>query len=60
MELTDDSLMPYGKYKGTKMANVPASYLMWLYDNDKCDEPVKQYIEDNMDVLQIEIKRENQ
>lgn len=54
--LNDDSLMPFGKYKGTKMGNVPAEYLMWLYDNNKCDKAVREYIEDNLDVLQYEIK----
>lgn len=31
-DLTDNSPMPFGKYKGTKLENVPASYLIWLYD----------------------------
>ena len=55
--LNDDSIMPWGKFKGTKMGNVPAEYLLWLYENDKCDEPVKEYIEDNLEVIKIEIKR---
>lgn len=55
--LNDDSIMPWGKFKGTKMGNVPAEYLLWLYENDKCDGPVKEYIEDNLDVIKIEIKR---
>jgi len=49
--LTDNDPMPWGKYKGDKMINVPASYLIWLHTNNKCDKEVKQYIEDNMDVL---------
>ena len=37
------------------MANVPASYLLWLYDNNKCgDGDVKRYIINNMDVLKKE------
>lgn len=56
--LNDNSPMPFGKHKGVKMANVPASYLLWLYDNDKCSSCVKEYIEDNLDVLRIEIDRE--
>lgn len=57
--LDDDSIMPWGKFKGTKMGNIPAEYLLWLYENDKCDEPVREYIEDNLDVIRIEIKRNN-
>lgn len=55
--LDDDSKMPYGKYKGEKMENVPAGYLLWLYENNKCGEDVKQYIEDNIDVIKVEIQR---
>lgn len=65
MKLTDESLMPFGKYKGEKMANVPASYLMWIYDEWTLPNPrfsfvnkdVKEYIEENLDVIQEEIKR---
>lgn len=55
--LTDNGLMPYGKYKGTRMEEVPASYLLWLYDNEKCSTDVKKYIEDNIDVLNDEVKK---
>ena len=58
--LNDDSIMSWGKYKGTKLGNVPAEYLMWLYDNDKCNKAVKDYIEDNLDVIRVEIKRSTQ
>lgn len=49
--LHDDDEMPYGKHKGTKMANVPSDYLLWLYDNDKCSGKVLSYIEVNLDAL---------
>ena len=49
--MTDESIMPFGKYKGQKLANVPASYLLWLYDNNKCFGELKKYIEENMDAL---------
>jgi uncharacterized protein (DUF3820 family) len=50
-KLTDESIMPWGIHKGKKMANVPASYLLWLYNNDKCFGNVKFYIKENLDVL---------
>jgi len=53
--MDDSSLMPFGKYKGTKLANVPADYLIWLYDNGKCLGEIGKYIADNMDVLKSEI-----
>lgn len=65
MKLVDESLMPFGKYKDEKMANVPASYLLWLYDEWTLPNPrfgfvhedVKLYIEENLDVIKIEIER---
>ena len=33
--MTDQDLMPFGKYKGTEMANVPDIYLLWLYNRIK-------------------------
>lgn len=46
MKLTDNDLMPFGKFKGIKMANVPASYLVYLYSNGLEAGNVKDYIED--------------
>jgi uncharacterized protein (DUF3820 family) len=56
--MTDESIMPFGKYKGEKIANVPAKYLMWLYYEGKVFGEVKQYISDNKDVLEQEILHE--
>ncbi len=55
--IDDNSLMPYGKYKGEKMANIPSFFLIWLYDNNKCNGEVGQYIKDNLDVLRKESDR---
>lgn len=54
-EFNDNSIMPWGKYAGEKMANVPPSYLLWLLENRKCFGDVKRYIEQNKDVLQDEV-----
>ena len=32
--MNDSDLMPFGKYKGEAMANVPASYLVWFWDTN--------------------------
>lgn len=55
MKLTDESKMPFGKYEGEKMEDVPAGYLMWLIDNDKASPVVAEYIRHNIDVLTKEI-----
>jgi len=59
--MTDNSIMTFGKYKGEKMANIPADYLLWLYENSKVFGEVKQYIKDNIYVIksEIELKRKS-
>jgi hypothetical protein len=49
--MTDQDLMPFGKYKGEKMEDVPASYLLWLRDAAVRHPGVKAYIEDNLTAL---------
>lgn len=44
--LDDESLMPWGKYEGRKMEDVPARYLKFMYVDGKVDPPVKAYIEE--------------
>lgn len=51
--LTDNDLMPFGKHKGKKLIDVPASYLLWLYEdhpNFKTTD-VGIYITDNYEVI---------
>lgn len=68
--LKDDSPMPFGRYarQGYTMEEVPANYLMYLYDQMK-DEmrfeiddsdrgKVFRYIVDNMDVLDKELNND--
>ena len=57
--MNDESIMPFGKYKGEKMANIPPDYLIWLYDNGICYGEVRKYIADNLDVLKSEIEYKN-
>lgn len=57
-ELQDTDTMPWGKYKGTPMQDVPADYLFWLWtekgkkDNRSCE--VADYIRRNLATLQQE------
>lgn len=44
LPLDDESPMPWGKYKGDKMENVPENYLKFMYDSEKVDSRVKDYI----------------
>lgn len=55
-KLTDDSIMPFGKHKGEKLANVPPEYLIWLFENNKCSIDVAKYVNENLDCLKSEIE----
>lgn len=53
----DNTLMPFGKYKGFKMANVPPDYLLYILDQDWVkDGGLKDYITKNKSTLEQEVK----
>jgi uncharacterized protein (DUF3820 family) len=55
--LHDQSIMPWGMHKGKKMANIPARYLLYLYNNGCSDPHVRAYINENLDALRQEVKQ---
>jgi len=57
--MTDESLMPIGKYKGEKMANIPPEYLLWLLENGNIYGELKRYLIDNKEVFESEINYKN-
>lgn len=65
MGFTEESTMPFGKFAGRKIANVPAEYLIWLNDQSKNFAPnkktlfqkyLKDYVEKNKEALELKIK----
>lgn len=48
--------MPFGKYAGKRMGDVPAVYLLWLFDKAIDHPDVKEYILANLDGLRKEVK----
>ena len=54
---TEGLTMPYGKYQGKKIKEVPEDYLMWLYEHGKCNWEVRSYIFDNI-ILKKEEKNQ--
>lgn len=51
---TDSTPMPFGKYVGKALVNVPAHYLLYLYNNGCDHKQLRQYIEENLDALNKE------
>lgn len=63
--LKDDSPFPFGKYgpppkgKGLKLKDVPASYWIWLEDQDWFEEKypaLHGYFLDNLDAIEAELE----
>lgn len=50
--------MPFGKHKGEALANVPAHYLIFIYENFSLPENLQKYIRDNLEGLRQEVKRQ--
>lgn len=57
-KLEDTDIMPFGKYQGHKMEDVPAYYLLWLLEKPKRvgESAVREYVEDNKEVLEKQVK----
>jgi uncharacterized protein (DUF3820 family) len=49
--MDDNSIMPFGKYKGKKLSEISDGYLLKLYDAGKTSGALKAYIEDRIPVL---------
>lgn len=61
-DFNDDTKMPFGKHKGTKLKDVPASYLLWLYGEMASQKtpqgPLFQYLKVNLRALEEEAREE--
>jgi uncharacterized protein (DUF3820 family) len=52
--LTHNSIMPYGKYNGHRLKNVPAEYLLWIFENNKTTPQMAKYINRYISILNKE------
>lgn len=60
--MNDKSKIPFGKHKGERLIDVPASYLLWLETQDFVAEKfpdLYEYIMDNLDGLEQESREED-
>ena len=55
--LTDTCSMPFGEHADKDMEDVPASYLIWYYDQNfpNQNKRVMEYVKENMDALRKEL-----
>lgn len=56
--MDDNSKMPFGKYKGTAIGNIPGSYLLWLHNENFTKGELREYIINNLDIIKQEAAAE--
>jgi len=49
--------MSFGEHKGKHLKDVPASYFIYLHEENIAFGPIKRYIEDNLDVFYHEVNQ---
>jgi len=47
-------IMPFGKYKGKPVKDIPFGYLLFLYDRNKLSGKIKTFAEENIPVLKFD------
>jgi hypothetical protein len=58
IQYNDSTLMPFGEFKGQALVNVPASRLLYYYENyTNLNPSLKKYIESNLDVIKAQAKQ---
>lgn len=60
IEFDDDTPMPFGKFQGIELADVPDDYLLWLYNRGLSHRQLRQYIELNLDAIKANVSDLNQ
>lgn len=52
-----NSIMPFGKYKGKKLSEVPDNWFVWMYDHKKLSGNLKLYAETTIEILKIQARQ---
>jgi len=58
--MSDDYIFTFGKYQGQCIENVPASYLLWCYEQDEMmlrHPEIVAYVKKNKKHLDEEVER---
>jgi len=50
-KITKDTRLTFGKYNGKKICEVPAEYLLFIFENNHCPAKLAFYINRNLDEL---------
>lgn len=51
MKIDENFIMPFGKYKGLILEQVPSSYLLWLHERKCSHKELRKWLKENLDGL---------
>jgi len=54
--MDDYDLMPFGKYEGCELGDVPAEYLLEILRSGEAQGELKEYIQDVKEILEVEVQ----
>jgi uncharacterized protein (DUF3820 family) len=57
MDYIEDQIMPFGKYKGEQLLDIPVTYLEWIYDNVDLRGDLAAGVKKAIDMLRAEKNR---
>jgi uncharacterized protein (DUF3820 family) len=57
--LTDNDIMPFGKYKGMRMSDIPVEYLHWLWHQGAKNETETRLVPNYIKRCLSALKKEN-
>lgn len=61
IEIGEHYVLDFGIHKGTKLANVPADYLVYVYENDFlkgfAKKALKEWIKENLEDIKFEAEQ---
>lgn len=57
LNMDGNYVLPFGKFKGKKLSEIPDTWFIWMYDHQKLSGQLKQYAEENIPILKIQAKQ---
>lgn len=48
-------VMPWGKFQGASLEDIPASYLLWLVEESHCPEMLKAWVDLHDEELRLDV-----
>jgi uncharacterized protein (DUF3820 family) len=58
--IDENWILPFGKHKDEALKDVPTAYLIYLYDHKKLSGELKTWCEENIPILKVQKRQQDQ